>query len=83
VLFLIDSRHEPSKDDLEFYKFVKENNIPFVIVLTKGDKLNQSERYKAIKNINTNFVGEEYVLTSVTNNKSIETLRGVIAKYVE
>ncbi|MCQ3034931.1 MAG: ribosome biogenesis GTP-binding protein YihA/YsxC [Bacilli bacterium] len=83
VLFLIDSRHEPSKDDVEFYNFVKENNIPFVIVLTKGDKLNQSERYKAVKSVNTNFVGEEYVLTSVTNNKSIETLRGVIAKYVE
>lgn len=49
---LIDSRHEPQKIDLAFMEFLGLNGIPFCIVFTKTDKLNQStlpkniERYK-------------------------------------
>ena len=33
---LIDSRHDPQKIDLEFMKFLGENQIPFCIVFTSG-----------------------------------------------
>ena len=46
VVFLIDSRHEMSKDDQDFYLFLKENEIPYLLVATKVDKLNQSENAK-------------------------------------
>jgi len=51
---LVDSRHEPQKIDLDFMEYLGENNIPFAIVFTKADKLNQStlpkntENYKRI-----------------------------------
>ena len=48
TFLLVDSRHEPQKIDLEFMRFLGENEIPFCIVFTKSDKLNSS-------NINKNL----------------------------
>ena len=45
---LIDSRHDPQKIDLEFMKFLGENQIPFCIVFTKADKLGSSTLNKQI-----------------------------------
>ncbi|HWK56141.1 MAG TPA: ribosome biogenesis GTP-binding protein YihA/YsxC [Parapedobacter sp.] len=39
VFVLIDSRHEPQKNDLEFCRWLGENGIPFLLVFTKADKL--------------------------------------------
>jgi GTP-binding protein len=41
IFVLIDSRHEPQKNDLEFMQWLGETEIPFVIVFTKTDKLNK------------------------------------------
>ncbi len=38
VLVLIDSRHEPQQNDLEFVNYLGEKQIPFVLVFTKADK---------------------------------------------
>ncbi len=43
VVILVDMRHSPSKDDLNMIDFVKQMNLPFVIALTKSDKLNKTE----------------------------------------
>lgn len=51
VVFLLDSRHAPTDDDLDFYNFILENHYRFVIVMTKCDKLNQSEKSKIMKNV--------------------------------
>jgi GTP-binding protein len=45
---LIDSRHDPQKIDLDFMKFLGENQIPFCIVFTKADKLGSSKLNKQI-----------------------------------
>ena len=45
---LIDSRHDPQKIDLEFMRFLGENQIPFCIVFTKADKLGSSKINKQI-----------------------------------
>lgn len=46
---LIDSRLTPQKIDLEFLEFCGTKQIPFVIVFTKMDKLNQAEKKKNIE----------------------------------
>lgn len=38
VFYLVDSRHKPQKNDLEFINWMGENGLPFVIVFTKSDK---------------------------------------------
>jgi GTP-binding protein len=51
VCFLVDSRHFPSSDDIAFFNFAKDENLPITLVLTKSDKLNQSEKARAKKHM--------------------------------
>ena len=43
VFVLLDSRLDPQKIDLEFINWCGENQVPFVIVFTKIDKLSSAE----------------------------------------
>src|SRR5574344_512083 len=39
LFVLVDCRHEPQQIDLDFMEWLGENEVPFAIVFTKGDKL--------------------------------------------
>lgn len=43
VFYLVDSRLDPQKIDLEFISHLGTKRIPFVIVFTKADKISSSE----------------------------------------
>lgn len=43
VVQLIDMRHKPTADDYAMIHFLEEMNIPFIVVLTKADKLKKKE----------------------------------------
>ncbi|MCB9235094.1 MAG: YihA family ribosome biogenesis GTP-binding protein [Bacteroidia bacterium] len=62
VFVLVDSRHKPQESDMDFFEFLGKHEIPFVIVFTKTDKLNQSER-------NSNFTKYQ--------NKLLESWEGL------
>lgn len=44
VFQLIDFRHPPTKDDIMMVNFLIDSGIPFVVVLTKADKLSRKQR---------------------------------------
>lgn len=44
IVLLIDMRHPPTKLDLNMVDYLIEREFPFIIVLTKSDKLNKTER---------------------------------------
>ena len=44
VFLLFDMRHPPTKDDLAMLDFLVEYEIPFVVVLTKSDKLSKKQK---------------------------------------
>jgi len=46
VFVLIDIRHKPLSNDLEFITWLGENRIPLALVFTKADKLNRQELKK-------------------------------------
>ena len=48
VFQLLDIRHTPSKDDYQMLEYMVEREIPFIVVLTKADKLNKTERAKRL-----------------------------------
>ncbi|HEX8517754.1 MAG TPA: ribosome biogenesis GTP-binding protein YihA/YsxC [Bacteroidia bacterium] len=50
VFVLVDSRLSPQKIDLEFMDWLGENNISFVIVFTKMDKLSKAKTANNIHN---------------------------------
>jgi GTP-binding protein len=62
TFLLVDIRHEPQKIDLEFMRFLGENEIPFCIVFTKSDKLNISKINKYLE------IYQQKVLTSGWEN---------------
>ena len=82
VIFLIDSRHKLSQDDKDFYEFILDKGVPFTLVATKVDKLNQSERAKMKRNIEEVIGDENYFPVSVENNSSIDKLREEIVRLV-
>lgn len=50
-LQLIDMRHQPSEFDVSMLEFLKYYSIPYVIVLTKCDKLNKTQYNEQLKTI--------------------------------
>ena len=87
VVFLLDSRHEPTLDDVDFYNFLTSYDYKFVICMTKCDKLNMSMRSKIYKNLentleidtNTNHP----LLVSINDKSSILKLKNMIEKVLE
>ncbi len=81
VFQLIDMRHAPTADDLQMIDFLVENEMPFVIVFTKADKLKPTERKKRM----TAFAEEipyfediTHVEFSAVTGEGVEEIRGII-----
>ena len=51
VFMLVDSRHDPTEDDLQMIEFLHFHTIPFTVVLTKADKLSRMKLKEHIKAI--------------------------------
>ena len=43
VVQIIDMRHKPTADDRNMIRFLYDSGVPFIVVMTKADKLNKSE----------------------------------------
>lgn len=81
VYVLIDHRHKPQKNDHMMVQWLKSMNLPFMIVLTKSDKLKQSDRIKKLKEIKRDLsvYGEYlYFQTSATKNRGLQDLENSI-----
>ena len=86
VVQLIDMRHAPSEQDLDMIEYMVANKLPFVVALTKADKLNKSERMKSLTEICTvlaKYGNIPVVPFSATKGEGVDELRGIISKYVE
>ncbi|MBQ8504108.1 MAG: YihA family ribosome biogenesis GTP-binding protein [Clostridia bacterium] len=86
VVQLIDMRHAPSQQDIDMIEYMTANEIPFIVALTKCDKLNKSERMKQLSEICgilTAYGSISVVPFSATKGEGVEELRGLIAKALE
>ena len=50
---LVDIRHKPSQDDLQMIDFLIENEFPFVLILTKKDKLTKTQLAERLEALQT------------------------------
>lgn len=82
VVFIVDSRHKLSKDDEGFYEFINDKGIPFILVASKGDKLNQSEKAAIKKHITKEIGIEEFVLVSTTKSVGLDEIRSKISQLI-
>lgn len=81
ILSLIDMRHSPTKDDLQMVDFLIESELPFVVVLTKSDKLNKTERTKRLEALKTELPYYDDLtiipFSSITG-EGVEEIRAII-----
>lgn len=49
VIQLVDSRHDPTALDLEMHRMLEERGVPYMIVLTKADKLSTNHLNKSMR----------------------------------
>ena len=49
VVQLVDMRHKPSADDYGMMEFMQQKGIPFIVVMTKADKLKVKEYQRRLK----------------------------------
>lgn len=80
---LIDVRHEPQEVDMEFMLWLGEQEIPFAMVFTKGDKLSPPKRDKNVafyKREMRKFWEEmpQYFVTSAVQEKGKDELLNFI-----
>lgn len=82
VIQIIDVRHKPSDLDYQMLDYLYENKFPFIIVASKVDKLNKTqrlEREKSMKEELKKYVGIKKIEFSSITGEGIEDIRGLIS----
>lgn len=86
VVQLIDMRHKPTQDDINMINFLYSNGFPYIVVLTKMDKLKKSEREKnliMIGNELKEFKGIRLFPFSAQTGEGADSIIGAIEESVE
>lgn len=86
VVQLLDMRHKPTQDDLGMINFLYENGFPYIVVLTKMDKLKKSEREKnlmMIGEILREFEETRIFPFSAQTGEGADSIIGAIEECVE
>ncbi len=78
VVQLVDMRHKPTADDKTMIDFLTAAGVPFVIALTKSDKLKKTERAKREQEIPEELPGLETIAFSSENGEGVEALKARI-----
>ena len=47
-LCLVDIRHEPTQDDIQMNRYLRQVGIPFTVIATKSDKISRGARQKQL-----------------------------------
>ena len=84
VFMLVDSRHDPTEDDVQMIEFLHYHTIPFTVTLTKSDKLSRMKLKEHIKAIAADlYLGASNLLatsseTGYGKNDVLAKIRAVI-----
>ena len=78
---LLDCRHLPSADDTQMLEYLHYHKIPFVVALTKADKLKKSEldaKMESFRELCAPFGCRQVFLTSAEKGTGVEELRAYL-----
>lgn len=84
VFMLVDSRHDPTADDVQMIEFLHYHTIPFTVTLTKADKLSRMKLKEHIRAIAADlYLGTNNLLatsaeTGYGKNDVLAKIRSVI-----
>ena len=78
---LLDCRHAPSADDEQMLRYLHYHQIPYVVALTKADKLKKSEldaKMESFLELCAPFGCRQVFLTSAEKGTGVEELRAYL-----
>ena len=68
-IHIVDSRHEPTKQDLQLHEWLEHHQKPHIIVATKSDKLSSNELRRNIERAKRAFENERIVVYSAVSRR--------------
>ena len=86
VFLVVDSRHEPTSDDVLMYQFLKHLEQSVVIIATKTDKISITELQKSLKAIKKKLeltTEDKIIPVSSETKVGIEDVHTFIESYLE
>ena len=86
VFQLVDFRHPPTADDVMMINFLIDSGIPFVVVLTKADKLSKRQREERRAALITELpCGEDITIVefSAQTGEGCEEIRAIIEELAQ
>lgn len=86
VFMLVDMRHAPTKDDVKMINYLIDTETPFILVLTKADKLKKNERIKRMEAFKTEipcFEDIHVVPFSSMTFEGVDELREIVEEIAE
>lgn len=85
VIMLVDSRYSPTNLDFLMKEWLESYNLPYIVVATKADKLNQSQKAKVKRTIKEalSLERDNIILTSAKEGTGISELINYIIQHVQ
>lgn len=86
IVQIVDLRHPPTSDDLSMIDFMYQSGLPFIVVLSKQDKLNKTKTEQRLKSIKEELGAYENILLfpfSSLKGNGIEEIKAYITFCVE
>ena len=82
VVSLVDIRHEAQKLDRQMIAFLQDAGLPYLVVLTKGDKLgrNKQNAQAALLSKQLEVPRDQMIITSSETGQGIDELKSRIAE---
>ena len=82
-IHIVDSRHEPTKQDLQLHEWLEQSDKPRLIVATKSDKLSHNELKKNLQHIARVLDDDSVVAYSAKSGRGREELWRAIKSAIE
>ena len=77
-IHIVDSRHEPTKQDLQLHEWLEHHQKPHIIVATKSDKLSSNELRRNVERAKRFFENDRIVVYSAVSKRGHDDAWGAI-----
>lgn len=82
-IHIVDSRHDPSKQDLQLHEWLEHHKKPHIIVATKSDKLSNNELRRNIARAKRALGNDQIILFSAISGRGREDAWNAIRTALE
>ena len=81
VVIFMDIRHPLKDSDRDMIGLCNSSDVPFIPVLTKGDKLSNNQKFKSVAEVNKKMKGCEAIIVSSKDLKGFDRLSKSILEF--